>query len=186
MIITPETIESQYLEVPFGADHQASNIDWVTPPAQVPGHFKVWIPKSVLLKIGVLIFGAGSEYGTICLNYGALPGPWSDEGTFARHGQVPLDQLANAVFQFAGTGQVVYQMFDPPFQGGGVYLYGAVAGGNPYKLQVVKQVASTPPVEKPQQVTWKPGTTKLVVLGAGAHLEIVNQTAKKTVLRKVS
>lgn len=186
MIITPSTTESDYIEIPFGADHQASDIDWTTPAGQVPGHFKVWIPKGVLLKLGVLIFGAGNSYGTICLNYGALPGPWEDSGPFPQNGSVPLDKLYNTAFQFSGTGQVVWQFFNPVFPDGGVYLYGAVAGGNPYKLQVVKEVTEvvTPPTEKPQKVTWKPGTTRLVILGAGAPLKIVNETVKKTVLRK--
>ena len=189
MIITPSTRESDYIEIPFGADHQSSDIDWTTPENQVPPYFKVWIPRSTLLKLGVLIFGAGSEYGTICLSYGALPGPWSDEGPFPQNGSVPLDKLKDTAFRFSGNGQVVYQMFNPAFPGGNVYLYGSVAGGNPVKLQVVKDVTAVvaPPVPddgKPQQVTWKPGTNRLVVLGAGGPLEIVNQTAKKTVLRK--
>jgi len=191
VIITPSTRELDYIEIPFGSDHQAADIDWTTPQGQVPGHFKVWIPRGVLLKIGVLIFGAGNQYGTICLNYGRLPGPWNDQGPFPQNGSVPLDRLNNTVFQFSGNGQVVWQFFSPAFPGGGVFLYGAVGGGNPYKLQVVKDVQAvvTPPVPTPdpitvkkQEVTLKPGVTHLVIWNGGRTGKIGNQNAKRTVV----
>ena len=167
MIITPSQIASQYLEVPTAWDH-TSDYDWTT--HAVPGYFKVWIPKGRLTEISLLVFGAGSEYGTICLSYGKLPGPWDDDGPFARHGSVPLDELDSTAFQFAGTGQVVRQPFPTPFPGGNTWLYGAIAGGNPFALQVVMRLSDEvvpPEPEVTQKCTLKTGTTKLVINTGG-------------------
>ncbi len=167
MIITPSQVLSQYTEIPIGWDHN-TDIDWMT--HQVPGHFKIFIPNGRLKEISLLVFGAGSVYGTICLKYGSLPGPWNDQGPFARHGQVALDALDNTTFQFAGTGQVVRQVFSKPPPGGDTWLYGAIAGGNPFALQVVMRLAAAPVIPEPvgkQKVLLKADTTKLVIVTGG-------------------
>ena len=188
-LITPQMPEAGYVEIPYGADHSATDIGWTT--HTVPGYFKVWIPRGRVNQIGLLVFGAGAEYGTICLSYGKLPTAWDDQGPFARHGQVPLDQLNQTVFQFAGTGQVVWQIFPTPFLGGDTWLYGAIAGGSPFALQVVMKMEPVDveppvppvPVDKKQECTVKPTTGRLVVLHPGATLTVQKQVEGKTVFK---
>lgn len=180
MIITPSQNATDYLEVPYGWD-RTSDIDWSTPQGQVPSYFRIWIPKGRLTQISILIHSGGSQYGTACLRYGGLPGPWDDEeGPFARHGSVELDDLNSTAFQFAGPGQIVHQVWPVPFPGGGAWLYGAIAAVNLFKLQVVlrlSEVVVLPASVVRQECTLKPGTTKLVILAGG-------RKPKKTTVNK--
>ena len=57
--------------------------------------------------------------------------------------------------------------------------------GTPLPLPPIPDPPPNPvPINKKQEVTWKPGTTKLVILGAGGGLMILKDTGKRTVLVK--
>jgi len=187
MIIIPQQPESGYIEIPFNANHADMSFDWTT--HQIPGYFKLWIPKASVMRIALLVFGAGSEYGTMCLSYGKLLTAWNDQGPFARHGQVPVDQLDNTVFQFAGTGQVINQVSQTPLPYGDVFIYGAIAGGNPFAFQVVMKTipAVVVPPDEPdpsvrQVCVLKPGITRLVIQTGGRVPLLTTVKANKIVM----
>ena len=187
-LITPQQPESGYVEIPYGADHAATDVGWTT--HAVPGYFKLWIPRNRVTRIALLVFGAGSEYGTICLRYGALLEPWDDQGPFSRHGTVEVDDLNSHVFQFSGNGQVINQVSQTPLPYGDAFIYGAIAGGNPYALQVVMEALPAvvvPPVEpspavKVQKCALKAGTTKLIIKTGGRIPLLTTVKANKIVM----
>ena len=191
-LITPQQPESGYVEIPYGADHAATDVGWtltrIPNVQEIPGYFKLWIPRGRVTRIALLVFGAGSEYGTMCLSYGKLPTSWDDQGPFARHGSVPVDQLDNTTFQFSGNGQVINQVSSTPLPYGDAFIYGAIAGGNPYALQVVMEaipVPVDPPVPAPvkvQKCTLNAGTTRLVILTGGRNPKSTETKPNKIVM----